>query len=54
MWEVIQLRARFDRDESRVEIDTLMFLQKWLSAHILDLDRRYAPFLFQASPSSSL
>lgn len=51
--QVIQLRARFDRDEFRVEIDTLMFLQKWLSAHILDLDRRYAPYLRQATTPSS-
>lgn len=52
--QVIELRARFNRDDSRVEIDTLMFLKKWLSAHILDLDRRYAPYLRQTTPSSSL
>lgn len=50
--QVIELRARFDRDESRVEIDTLMFLKKWLSAHILDLDRRYAPYLRQTQTST--
>jgi len=34
--------------EDRFDIETLQFLKKWLAAHILDLDRRYAPYLRKA------
>ena len=40
---VLELRARLDRGEGNLTVDTLQFLRDWLSGHILATDQQLVP-----------
>ena len=56
--QVLEIQQKVKRGETAVNIELLLFLQKWLQHHILEEDKLYGPFLLQQgvkshSPKSS-
>ncbi len=43
--QVRDLKQRFDAGEYLLSIDTMKFLQNWLTDHILGVDKQYVPCL---------
>jgi hemerythrin len=43
--KVQQFHADFQQDKADVDMELLMFLKEWLTTHIMDVDKRYAPHL---------
>jgi hemerythrin len=40
-----ELKAAFDRGETKLSVDVMLFLSTWLNRHILDEDKHYEPYL---------
>jgi hemerythrin len=40
-----ELSAAFDRGETKLSVDVMLFLSTWLNRHILDEDKQYEPYL---------
>jgi len=40
-----ELKAAFDRGETKLSVDVMLFLSAWLNRHILDEDKQYQPYL---------
>jgi hemerythrin len=40
-----ELKAAFDRGETKLSVDVMLFLSNWLNRHILDEDKRYESYL---------
>jgi hemerythrin-like metal-binding protein len=40
-----ELLDRFNAGHSAITMDAMLFLSNWLNVHILEVDRKYAPFL---------
>jgi hemerythrin len=43
--QVLDLQQRFCNGEGVVTVDLMLFLQDWLSTHILGSDMKYSPFI---------
>ncbi|MBF0496616.1 MAG: hemerythrin family protein [Deltaproteobacteria bacterium] len=43
--QVLELRDKLERGNITVSIETMNFLRKWLTDHILKTDKKYGPFL---------
>jgi hemerythrin len=43
--KVQQFHADFQQGKANVDMELLMFLKEWLTTHIMDVDKRYAPHL---------
>jgi hemerythrin len=39
------LRREFDKGNKKLSIDVMLFLSSWLNDHIMEKDKKYAPFL---------
>jgi hemerythrin-like metal-binding protein len=42
---VLDFQGKFQRNEVGLTIDVMQFLKDWLYKHILESDKRYAPYL---------
>ena len=51
--QVLELQKKIKQGETIVNSDLLMFLRKWLTNHILQEDKLYAPFLIKQGVKSS-
>jgi hemerythrin len=40
-----ELKAAFDRGETKLSVDVMLFLSTWLNRHILDEDKQYEPYV---------
>lgn len=40
-----ELKAVFDRGNTKISVDVMLLLSNWLNNHILEVDRRYSPYL---------
>ncbi|MEJ5285434.1 MAG: bacteriohemerythrin [Brevinematales bacterium] len=43
--EVIELKEKYDKGNIFITVEVLSFLKEWLSHHILEVDKKYGPFL---------
>ncbi|MGR3319907.1 MAG: bacteriohemerythrin [Candidatus Anammoxibacter sp.] len=43
--QVIDLQKQFEGGRIMITLQVMKFLKDWLSNHILDIDKKYAPFL---------
>ena len=43
--QVIDLQKQFEGGRIMITLQVMKFLKDWLSDHILDIDKKYAPFL---------
>jgi hemerythrin-like metal-binding protein len=41
--QAVDLKDRVESGNAMLTLDTIVFLKEWLTNHILDCDRRYAP-----------
>lgn len=51
--QVLELQRKIKKGETVVNSDLLMFLKKWLTNHILQEDKLYAPYLIKQGVKSS-
>jgi hemerythrin len=51
--QVLDLQKKIKAGQTVVNADLLMFLKKWLTNHILQEDKLYAPFLIKQGVKSS-
>lgn len=51
--QVLDLQKKIKKGETVVNSDLLMFLKKWLTNHILQEDKLYAPYLIKQGVKSS-
>ena len=40
-----QLKTAFDQGNNLISIDVMLFLSNWLNTHILEVDKKFGPFL---------
>jgi hemerythrin len=40
-----ELKAAFDRGETKLSVEVMLFLSTWLNRHILEEDKQYGPYL---------
>ncbi len=43
--EVMELKEKYDKGNIFITVEVLSFLKEWLSHHILEVDKKYGPFL---------
>ncbi len=43
--KVRELQNRYESGQQALSLDVMEFLKKWLTNHILDLDKKYSPYL---------
>jgi hemerythrin len=51
--QVVDIQKKVQRRETVVNTELLMFLKKWLSNHIQQEDKQYAPYLIKQGVKSS-
>jgi hemerythrin len=43
--KVQELKAAFDSGNTKISVDVMLLLSNWLNNHILEVDKRYGPYL---------
>lgn len=43
--KALELKAAFDSGKPALTIDVMNFLKDWLNGHILQVDKKFGPFL---------
>ncbi len=45
--QVVELKDKYEKGNLFITVEVLSFLKEWLSHHILEIDKKYGPYLKQ-------